>query len=119
MAEHNKLGRNGEDATADYLKLKGHRILERNWRFQKYEVDIISIDGEFIVFTEVKTRASIKWGYPEEFVDEHRMQRMIRAANIYLKMHQVDCPVRFDIVSVVWDKDRFEIEHIEDAFLAF
>jgi len=64
MAEHNKLGRKGEEAAARHLTSNGHQLLERNWRFQGYEIDIISLHGEYIVFTEVKTRASTEWGYP-------------------------------------------------------
>ncbi len=119
MAKHNILGRKGEEAAVDHLVSKGHRVLEKNWRFQGYEIDIISIDGEFIVFTEVKTRASIEWGYPEESIGKQRMRRMIRAASHYLKWNQVDRPARFDIVAVVWGKERFELDHIEDAFLSF
>lgn len=116
MAEHNKLGRKGEEAAVHYLTSKGHQLLERNWRFQGYEVDIISLHGEFIVFTEVKTRSSIEWGYPEESVNQQRMRRLVRAANIYLKLHRVDNPARFDIVAVVWNGEQADIDHIEDAF---
>ncbi len=119
MAEHNKLGWKGEEAAVHYLVSKGHRVLEKNWKFQGYEIDIISLHSEFIVFTEVKTRSSIEWGYPEESVNKKRMQRMVRAANIYLKLHRVDNPARFDIVAVVWSRGQADIDHIEDAFLPF
>lgn len=119
MAEHNILGQKGEEAAARYLQAKGHHILERNWRSRGYEVDIISLDDEFIVFVEVKTRASVAWGNPEDFIGKQRMRRMIRAASHYLKLNSVDRPARFDIVSVVWNDKEFELDHIEDAFLAF
>lgn len=119
MAEHNKLGKKGEEAAAHYLTSNGHQLIERNWRFQGYEIDIISLHGEFIVFTEVKTRTTTEWGYPEESVDRQRMRRMARAANIYVKLNRVDNPVRFDIVAVVWNRGQAEINHIEDAFLPF
>ena len=117
MAEHNILGWEGEEAAVNYLKSKGHRIVERNWTFRGYE--IVSLDGEFIVFVEVKTRASVAWGDPEDFVGKQRMRRMIRAASHYLKMHRVDNPARFDIVAVVRNQHRFDVEHIVDAFLPF
>lgn len=119
MAEHNILGWKGEEAAVNYLESKGHRVLERNWRSRGYEIDIISMDAGFIVFVEVKTRTSSAWGYPEEFIGKQRVRRMIRAASHYLKMHRVDHPARFDIVAVVWNNERFELEHIEDAFLSF
>ena len=68
MAEHNILGQKGEQAAVKYLESKGHHVIERNWRSRGYEIDIISLDDEFIVFVEVKTRASTAWGNPEDFI---------------------------------------------------
>ncbi len=119
MAEHNELGRKGEEAAVDFLRKKGHRIVERNWSFSGYEIDIISAHEGFIVFVEVKTRTSVEWGDPEDFIGEHRMRRMIRAASHYLKKNRIDKPARFDIVSVTGNDRQFALEHIEDAFLPF
>ncbi|MEN6323244.1 MAG: YraN family protein [Proteiniphilum sp.] len=119
MADHNELGWKGEEAAVNYLTSKGHRILVRNWRFNGYEVDIISEDGEYIVFVEVKTRTSLSWGNPEDSIGKQRMRRMIQAAGIYLKLNGIDKPARFDIVAVVSDRQQLELEHIEDAFLPF
>lgn len=119
MAEHNILGWKGEEEAVKYLTSIGHRVLERNWRSRGYEIDIITADEEFIVFVEVKTRASTAWGNPEEAIGVQRMRRMIRAASQYLKLNGVDNPARFDVVTVVWNDARFELEHIEDAFMAF
>jgi len=119
MAEHNELGWKGEDAAVQFLRSKGHRILERNWTLFGYEIDIVSEHDEYIVFVEVKTRTSVEWGNPEDFVGKRRMRRMIDAANHYLIKNKIDKPARFDIVSIVWSENLFEIEHIEDAFLSF
>ena len=119
MAKHNELGRKGEEAAVNCLKRKGHRVLERNWSFSGYEIDIISEYEEFIVFVEVKTRSSVEWGNPENAVTEQRMRRMIRAASHYLKINHIDKPARFDIVTVIGKEQNFEQEHIEDAFLPF
>ena len=119
MAEHNELGRKGEAAAVTYLEKKGHRIIERNWSVSGYEVDIISENDEFIVFVEVKTRTTADWGDPSDAVTEQRMRLMIRAASHYLKMNGIDKPARFDIVTVIWNKRQFQLEHIEDAFLPF
>ncbi len=89
MAKHNELGRKGEEAAVNCLKRKGHRVLERNWSFSGYEIDIISEYEEFIVFVEVKTRSSVEWGNPENAVTEQRMRRMIRAASHYLKKYKI------------------------------
>ena len=119
MAEHNELGRKGEEAAVAYLKKKGYRIVKRNWSFSGYEIDIVSEEGDFIVFVEVKTRTSDVWGDPGDAVTEHRMRRMIRAASHYLKIYRIDKPARFDIVTVIGNERHFELEHIEDAFLPF
>ncbi|NLY25154.1 MAG: YraN family protein [Bacteroidales bacterium] len=119
MAEHNELGWKGEDAAVKFLASEGHRIIERNWTFRGYEVDIVTEHNEYIVFVEVKTRTSAEWGNPEDFVGKQRMRRMIAAANHYLIMHRVDKPARFDIVSILWNDRQFELEHIEDAFMSF
>lgn len=119
MAEHNVLGREGENAAIRYLESKGHKIIERNWMFKGYEIDIITLDSEYIVFVEVKTRSSLEWGFPEDAIGIKRMRRMIRAASHYLKINQIDNPTRFDVVTVVLNNKEFELNHIEDAFLPF
>lgn len=119
MAKHNLLGAKGEDLAAEYLRDKGHIIIERNWRFSGYEVDIISEDHEFIVFVEVKTRSTSHWGNPEEAIGKQRMRRMINGASNYLKLNNIDRPARFDIVAIIIDGEEKEIEYFEDAFLAF
>ncbi len=119
MAEHNLLGTKGEDLAVEYLKDKGHHVIERNWRFSGYEIDVISEDEEFIVFVEVKTRSSSHWGNPEDAIGKHRMRRMINGASNYLKLNSIDKPARFDIVAIVVSEGEKEIEHFEDAFLAF
>jgi putative endonuclease len=119
MAEHNELGWKGEDVAVKYLESKGHRIRERNWTYFGYEVDIVTEYEEYIVFVEVKTRTSAEWGNPEDFVGKQRMKRMMKAASFYLKKNKIDKPARFDFISIVWNQQQFELEHIEDAFLPF
>jgi len=119
MAEHNELGKKGEEEAVRLLQSKGHRIIEQNWTLFGYEIDIVSEHEEFIVFTEVKTRSGMRWGNPEEAVGRGRMKRLIAAADIYLKGEKIDKPARFDIVAVVWDGVKFDCEHFEDAFMAF
>lgn len=119
MADHNELGRKGEVAAVACLEKKGHRIVERNWSFSGYEIDIVSEYEGFIIFVEVKTRTSDEWGNPGDAVNEKRMRRMIRAASHYLKKNGIDKPARFDIIAVILNKRQFTLEHIEDAFLPF
>ncbi len=118
MAGHNELGKKGEDAAVRYLRQKGYEILERNWVYERYEIDIIARDEKFIVFAEVKTRSSSQWGNPEEAVSKGKIKRIVEAADFYLNENDIDSPARFDIIAVIWDGQKFEIDHIDDAFLA-
>lgn len=119
MAQHNELGHKGEAAAVSYLESKGHRLLDKNWRLHGYEIDIITTHGEYVVFVEVKTRTSEQWGDPESFVGTQRMRRLINAAHHFLLIHRIDLPARFDIIAIIWEGDRYDLEHIEDAFRAF
>ena len=119
MAQHNELGKKGEEEAVKYLKSKDYRIICRNWNFHGYEIDIIAETDEFIVFVEVKTRTTALFGNPEDFVGNARMRRMVDAANHYLIEEDIDKPARFDIIGLAWDGKRFELEHIDDAFLPF
>lgn len=118
MAEHNDLGKQGEDAAARYLCSKGYEIIERNWVYEKYEIDIIASDGEYIVFVEVKTRSSRQWGNPEEAISKSKIKRIVEAADFYLETYDIDLPARFDVIAVIWTGSDFLIEHFDDAFLA-
>lgn len=116
MALHNILGRQGEDMAVAFLKEKGWQILDRNWKLGDLEMDIVAKQADELVFVEVKTRASLYWGNPEDAVDELRKRRMTAAANAYIKYHRLDNPFRFDIIAIVLNPDEQKIDHIEDAF---
>lgn len=118
MAQHNDLGKKGEEAAVRYLQQKGYSIVQRNWINNKIEIDIIAQNDEFIVFTEVKTRSSDYWGNPEEAVSKGKIKRIVDAADFYLREKDIDLPVRFDVIAVIWTGEKFEIDHIDDAFLA-
>lgn len=118
MADHNDLGKRGEEAAVRYLRQKGYEILESNWIYAKYEIDIIAKNDEYIVFAEVKTRTSSIWGHPEEAVSKAKIKRIVEAADFYLNEYDIDLPARFDVLSVVWTGGEFEITHFDDAFLA-
>jgi putative endonuclease len=116
MAEHNDKGRKGEEIAADFLKKKGYKILETNWRLGKNEIDIIALDGKTIVVAEVKTRTSNTFGEPEIAVTREKQKALVRSANAYVRIKQLDMEVRFDIISIILAKDTEQINHIEDAF---
>lgn len=118
MAEHNTLGKQGEEEAVIFLEKNGYTILERNWRYNNIEIDIIAANKDFVVFIEVKTRTSINWGTPEESVNSKKIRRIVVAADYYIQENNYNLPVRFDIISILNKGQNFEIKHIDDAFWA-
>lgn len=119
MAEHNELGKWGEELAAKYLEQKGYVIRDRDWRQGKLDLDIVAVadDGETVVFVEVKARKTNAFGQPEQAVDVKKIKRLARAADSYVKSLGLSAPLRFDIVSIIGDqKEAQTIEHIVDAF---
>ncbi len=117
MAEHNDIGRIGERAVIGYLEDEGYTVLEHNWFYRKLEVDIIAQNRECIIFVEVKTRTSDRWGNPEDAVSKTKIRNLVESADYYLKEKDIDLPARFDVASVIYDNGKCEIEYFEDAFL--
>lgn len=116
MAEHNKLGSEGEKLAIDYLKSKGYRIRHTNWHSGHYELDIVAEDSDELVIIEVKTRSSRRYETPEQAVDDRKIKRLVFAADHYIKCFQINRSVRFDIISIIHNRLGDEVEHIEDAF---
>ncbi|MEE9613500.1 MAG: YraN family protein [Thermodesulfobacteriota bacterium] len=120
--EGRDLGKRGEDEAARVLKKNGYKVIERNFRCRRGEIDLIATDGETIVFVEVKARGRGSIGSPEEAVDSRKRDRIIKAAREYLmRSGQSDRQVRFDVVSVEPGdgkdgKKSFRTEIIKDAF---
>lgn len=117
MAAHNQLGKEGEDAACLHLEKLGCKILRRNWRFGRHEIDIIAEDEEHIIFVEVKTRTSDRWGNPEDFITNNQIRRIVAAADFYIQEYNINKEARFDVISIINNRGRLEIEHIDDAFL--
>lgn len=119
MAEHNELGKWGEDEAALYLEDEGYVIIDRDWKIGKRDLDILALspDGKTLAVVEVKTRSGDEYQKPEEAVDGRKMRNLAIAANAYVKEHQVDKELRFDIISVVGVGHQVEhLEHLKDAF---
>lgn len=116
MAQHNELGKQGEEIAKKFLLEKSYIIIETNWRFNRDEIDIVAQDGEELVIVEVKTRSTDYYGYPEEAVDSQKEGFLIRATEAYLEENDLDLDTRFDIVSIILNKKETKIHHIVDAF---
>ena len=119
MAEHNELGKFGEEQAVAYLQQNGYDILETNWTFQKAEIDIIAQKENILAIVEVKTRSSIEFGLPQDFVKPKKIQLLVKAVNEYVISNDLEVEVRFDIIAVYKEDGNFKIEHIEDAFFHF
>ena len=110
-------GSAGEKIAAKYLQSKGYSISEMNWRFDRAEIDIICRIDELLVFVEVKSRSGTDFGFPEQAVSKTKQRHLARAAEQYLYEQKYDGEIRYDIVSVLFQKSKkAEILHLEDAF---
>ena len=115
MAEHNETGRWGERVACNFLVGKGYAIKETNWRMPPYEIDIVAMKGNRIVFVEVKTRSD-DFLDPIVAVDKRKMANMTRAANAFVNHYDIPNEVQFDIITITGDQDNYKIEHYPDAF---
>lgn len=115
------LGSAGEDHAADYLRQQGWRILVRNYRHRLGEIDLIALDGDTIVFVEVKTRSGASHGLPLDAVHHDKQQRITRIALAYLKQcGWLERRSRFDVISIVWPgaDQPPQLSHYRHAFEA-
>lgn len=118
MSNNIKLGKEAEDLACKHLLALGYTILERNWRFSKAEIDIIARNEQnILVFVEVKSKSYDFYGKPEESVNQLKQNLVIDAAFQYMKQINYSWEVRFDIISILFDKkEGFKLQHFEDAF---
>ncbi len=117
--KHLITGENGEKIAEDFLTAKGYRVVERNYRKGRGEIDLIAWWGDrLLVFVEVKTRHHELFGGPEEAVTVKKQQLLARTAGAYMEAIGYDWAIRFDVVAVLLEKDAVrEIRHHEDAFI--
>lgn len=119
MAEHNELGKLGEQKAVKYLQDNGYTILETNWTFQKAEIDIIAQKEDTLAVIEVKTRSSLEFGLPQDFVNPKKIQLLVKAVDAFVNKRNIDLNVRFDIIAIHKNDKTFVIEHLIDAFFHF
>jgi putative endonuclease len=119
MAQHNELGKKGEQLAVDFLLENNYDIVERNYRFDKAEVDIIAQKEGVLAIIEVKTRSTTDFGNPQDFVKPKQIKNLVKAVNEYVTFNDLDVEVRFDIIAIVKAKGDFIIDHLENAFYHF
>ena len=114
---HRNKGKIGEDAAVNFLKQNGYEILEQNYYYNHGEIDIIAKDGKVLVFVEVKSRRSTRFGEPEESVTPKKQELLRRTAEGYAvekNIGEIDC--RFDVVSVMMNDGKAECRILKDCF---
>ena len=116
--ERKALGGRGEDIACLFLERKGIKIVERNWKCQAGEADIIVKDGDDLVFVEVKARTTESTVLPEDAITQKKRQRYERIALEYLFSHDLpSTQIRFDVIAlVVNDEGKAFLRHHRDAF---
>lgn len=119
MAQHNQLGNKGEQLAVDFLLKNGYQIIERNYRFDKAEVDIIAKKADTLAIIEVKTRSTADFGNPQDFVKPKQIQRLVKAVDEYVTSNNLDVEVRFDIIAIIKIGKHYNLEHLENAFYHF
>jgi putative endonuclease len=110
-------GRDGETLAQEFLKRKGYKLVERNYRCAAGEVDLIVLDRRVLVFVEVKTRSNHNFGTPLEAVALWKQHKMIQTAQFFLNykgLHEREA--RFDVVGITWFNGAPQVEHIKNAF---
>jgi putative endonuclease len=115
MADHNDTGKKGEDLAVEYLSQNGYVILERNWHNNHQEIDIIATKNDELAIVEVKCRTGNPLMEPQLFVTRSKQQLLIKAANAYIKLKNIEMDTRFDIIAITLGTTT-HIEHIEGAF---
>lgn len=117
MNAHGQLGSEGEDSAATHLVSLGYTVIERNYRCERGELDIVAERDGTLVFCEVKTRRTDRWGAPSEAVNFQKQARLrCLAAHWLTESRRRPRSVRFDVISVVVGGDGHQLQHLEDAF---
>ncbi len=114
-----RLGEKGEGLAEGFLKRKGYKIIQKNYRTPIGEIDIIAQDGDTLVFIEVKARGSIEYGEPFEAVNRTKRQKIANVASLYLKRFKDTPSCRFDVISIFYKNGKPQFELLKDAFEAY
>jgi len=118
-AVRDDLGERGEAIAKDYLLNLGYQILDTNWHWGHKEIDIVARSGDEIVVVEVKARDENYAVEPWESVTLSKIRNIVEVADHWIRCHQIDLETRFDVISIVVDRDgSHHLEHFEGAFTA-
>ena len=116
MKKKDKLGELGEEIATKFLSDKGYLIRDRNWRYDKKEIDIIAQEDNLLVIVEVKTRKYDFIEKPEEIVNRQKERFLVEACEAYIREHKLDFETRFDVIFISYPERNVKINHVENAF---
>lgn len=116
MSDKNNIGKKGEEVAQKYLLNNGYIIIETNWRYYNLEIDIIAKKDNELIIIEVKSRSGEQYGHPSEAITRQKMKRIIDATEAYILKNNITIDVRFDVITVIFQNSKYELEHFEDAF---
>jgi putative endonuclease len=119
MGKHNEFGKEGEQIAVDYLKKNGYAIKYKNYRYLKAEIDIIAKKEDVLAIVEVRSRSSNFIENISETVTPKKIKLLVMAADHYVTDNNLDVEVRFDIITILKNKSKFELEHLKSAFYHF
>ena len=116
MATQQEIGEKAEQLAQAHLIKLGYKILATNYQFGHLELDIVAQDGDELVVVEVKGRSGIRYEHPSEAVTNSKIKRIVEAAEGYIFDKDWEGETRFDVVTVIFFKQGFELEHFKEAF---
>jgi putative endonuclease len=116
MSESQTLGQKGEVIASEHLLSRGYKILHRNWKSGKKEVDIVAENSEYIVFVEVKTRSWDMKLHPADLVPHDKQRLLLYAADSYIRKYNIKKESRFDVIIIIFSDKSYEVDHREGAF---
>ncbi|MFV0589901.1 MAG: YraN family protein [Draconibacterium sp.] len=116
MVSTRELGDIAEGLAVQHLEKLGYQILDRNWYYGHLELDIVARDGDELVIVEVKARSGLRYEHPSEAVTNTKIKRIVEAADAYIIERNIESDTRFDVITVIFADQKFELEHFKDAF---
>jgi len=116
MTKQQEIGELGEQMAQNHLLKLGYQIIKTNYQFGHLELDIIARDGDELVIVEVKSRSGLRYEHPSEAVTTSKIKRIVDAADGYIQENDWQGDTRFDIITVIFFDQNFELEHFKDAF---
>ena len=116
MATTREIGEEGEKLALSHVLKLGYIILDTNWHYGHLELDIVAQEADELVIIEVKARNGIRYEHPSEAVTKTKIKRIVEAAEAYIQKKDIELETRFDVITVIFIHQKFELEHFKDAF---